>query len=197
MWKSGRNAINLITQGDGNLRKPLGKRHCQSANRKYKWMQDSVSVYNNENEVIKRHKIKIRSRREITFKEEYLIVRDVPKCAAPAEIPKDWKMSVVKELGIRHPKLTKIIDDILIQVPETLKYLTTNLNIKNANSFNHAVTSAKEITFVSDGGIRNRGGFGWVASSEEEIIATCHRVVRGKIAGMSSFRTKAPECTQV
>ena len=100
MWKSRRTAINLITQEGGKLMKPLGKWHCQPKNRRYKWSQDKISVYNSKNQEIRRHKIIHRTRREITFEQNFRIVRCLPTRAAPAEIPKDRTMIAVKEVVV-------------------------------------------------------------------------------------------------
>lgn len=47
----------------------------------------------------------------------------------------------------------------------------------------------QEITIVSDGRLRNRGGFGWVAATNEEITAMCNGA--GKIVTVSSFCIEA------
>lgn len=82
----------MITQGDGKLRKELGRWYEPSGKRNYQWMQDCVSVYKISKNKIRRHRIKIRTRREISFEEEYVVVSDVFKMTTPMNHPEDRRM---------------------------------------------------------------------------------------------------------
>ena len=46
MWKAWRAAVKILTHGDGNLRQQLGRWVHVPEGRKYKWMQDKVSIFN-------------------------------------------------------------------------------------------------------------------------------------------------------
>lgn len=70
MWQAWREAISLITQGDGKLRRALGRWHEPSEKREYEWMQDCVSICSIRENESRKHMIKTKTRREITFEEE-------------------------------------------------------------------------------------------------------------------------------
>ena len=53
------------------------------------------------------------------------------------------------------------------------------------------MSSDETATIVSDGGLRDHGGFGWVAARDDEVIATCCRTVQGSRDQMLSYHTKA------
>ena len=76
-------------------------------------------------------------------------------------------MIAVIDVAVRCPKISKITEDIKIEIAKNQRYLTNNIQIKDEEIFNRAVTSDCEITLVSDGGLRNKGGFGWVPLCEE------------------------------
>ena len=77
-------------------------------------------------------------------------------------------MTAVKDVAVQSPKITKITKDIKIEIAKNLRYLTNNIQIEDVEIFNRAVTSDCKITLASDGGLRNKGGFGWVASCERQ-----------------------------
>lgn len=53
------------------------------------------------------------------------------------------------------------------------------------------MTSGDSMTVVSDGRLKNHGGFGWVAAIGDKVIMTCRGKVKGSIDQMSSFRSEA------
>lgn len=53
------------------------------------------------------------------------------------------------------------------------------------------MTSNETITIMSDGGLKDNGGFDWVAARDDEILITCYGKVKGSQGQMSSFRSKA------
>lgn len=73
----------------------------------------------------------------------------------------------VKEEGKTH-----ITEEFRIRCPQQLKYLIQNLEIEDEELLTEAVSGIEPITVVSDGGIKQGGGFGWIATLDEEIIAT-------------------------
>lgn len=78
-----------------------------------------------------------------------------------------------------------------MEVDKTQKYLFENLVVKDEDRFDQAVINNQELVIVSDGGLRNKGGFGWVTAANKEIIATCYTKVKGRIETMSYFQTEA------
>lgn len=62
--------------------------------------------------------------------------------------------------------------------PRGFKYLHANLEMEEEDRFVEAFNS-EVITLMSDGELKKNGGFGWVATIDEEVIASCYGRVKG------------------
>lgn len=89
------------------------------------------------------------------------------------------------KVGKKNRQITK---EISIVAPSNLWYLLENIKIRGRVQVQRNV-----ITLVSNCGVKDEGGFGWVAARDDEVIAVCHGNVRGSTQQMSSFRTEASE----
>lgn len=71
-----------------------------------------------------------------------------------------------------------------------MKYLISNLEIKEEELFHQAIVSGETLTIVSDGGLKAARGFGWVMANDKEMTTKCSGSVKGSRDQMSSFRTE-------
>lgn len=53
------------------------------------------------------------------------------------------------------------------------------------------MSSDKTVTVVNDGGLRNYGGFGWVAGRDDEVFVTYQGTVQGSCDQMSLYQAEA------
>jgi ribonuclease HI len=191
MWKAWKKAINQIAQHGGELRVKLGRWKEIPKTRRYKWMQDGEYAYEEAENVIKKSKISEKSRRKAIMSNSHIIVEERSRECIPTNAPVGREIEVFGKAKIKNRRERQITEDIKIENPKSLEYLTKNLDIEEEERFAEIMTSEEIVTIVSDGGLKTDGGFGWVAAVDEEIIAKCHGAVRGSRDQLSSFRTEA------
>ena len=65
------------------------------------------------------------------------------------------------------------------------------IEVTQARKLLDTITKEERILLVSDGGLKNKGAFGWVLATENEILTKGRGPTRGEKNQMSSFRPEA------
>lgn len=108
----------------------------------------------------------------------------------PYQAPKKGGIKAMEKGTVNALKKRHVTDEICIANPKRLDYLLDFLEIDDKDGFREVKTSAQTIALVSDGGLKDEGGFGWVAARDDKIIAVYHCEVHGSQDQLSLFRTE-------
>ena len=141
-----------------------------------------------ENEIeIRRYKIIEKTRRMAKISERYSPADKRSSKCVPTSCPKQRKVEIIKcalKAAVQYKRTT---NQIQTKNPRSLKYIMRDLQISDNDRLNQVMTSDETITVVSNGGLKNYGGFGWVAAVEDKVIMKCCREVKGSKDQSSSF----------
>lgn len=82
----------------------------------------------------------------------------------PLSTPKKGKDIGHKQATVKMITTRQNTNEILEEAPSNLGYLSGNLEINEEDKSREVLSSEETITLVSDGGRKDKGGFGWVAA---------------------------------
>lgn len=96
------------------------------------------------------------------MEEEYKPVAEWSETCTPVYPPKGGNITITCMANITSLERNEVSKEIGFVCLEELMYLIRNVEIKEGNRLNEAVTSNEALTVVSDGGLKLVEGFGWV-----------------------------------
>lgn len=156
-------------------------------------MQDEEFAYKESETGIKKFKITERTRRKATLSIVHVLIQERSKQCTPGNALIGIKIELFEKAIVENQGERQINKEIRTENPKSLKYLTRNLESEEEDQFVEIMTSKEVVTVVSDGGLKTKGGFRWVASTDEEIIAKCHGELQGSTNQLSLYWLKATE----